>query len=243
MTFPVFIENDDHYQYLTDELKFSDSEIIKTYPEHKPYFVFQDGGLHFAKDSTENKLLHVDFLKGSMGWRLKRRDHEALLKKALGKKNKNLIIFDGTAGFLSDTLIFLALGHKVIACEQSKVLFLLLSDAINRAKIKLNFLDNLNLIHGDALDIYKKTQNIDVIYLDPMYPIKKKNALRSGNISDIKSILMLENIENFEDQVFFDFKKNKFKKIVLKRPIKSKIIDDGLNYQIKGKSTRFDVYI
>ena len=243
MTFPVFIENDDHYQYLKDELKFSDSEIIKTYPEHKPYFVFHEGGLHFAKDSTENKLLHVDFLKGSLGWRLKRRDHEALLKKALGKKNKNLIIFDGTAGFLSDTLIFLALGHKVIACEQSKVLFLLLSDAINRAKTKLNFLDSLNLIHGDALDIYKKTQNIDVIYLDPMYPIKKKNALRSGNISDIKSILKLENIENFEDQVFFDFKKNKFKKIVLKRPIKSKIIDDSLNYQIKGKSTRFDVYI
>ena len=243
MTFPVFIENDDYYQYLTDELNFSDSEITKTYPEHKPFFVFKEDGLHFAKDSTENKLLHIDFLKGSLGWRLKRRDHESLLKKALGKKNKNLIIFDGTAGFLSDTLIFLALGHKVIACEQSRVLFLLLSDAINRAKIKLNFLDNLNLIHGNALDIYKKTQNIDVIYLDPMYPLKKKNALRSGSISDIKNILMLENIKNFEDQVFFDFKKNKFKKIVLKRPIKSKIIDDSLNYQIKGKSTRFDVYI
>ena len=39
MTFPVFIENDDHYQYLKDELKFSDSEIIKTYPEHKPFFL------------------------------------------------------------------------------------------------------------------------------------------------------------------------------------------------------------
>ena len=243
MTFPVFIENDYHYQYLTDELNFSDSEITKTYPEHKPFFVFQEDGLHFAKDSAENKLLHVDFLKGSLGWRLKRRDHETLLKKAIGKKNKNLTIFDGTAGFLSDSLIFLALGHKVIACEQSKVLFLLLNDAINRAKIELSFLDNLNLIHGNALDAYKNTQNIDVIYLDPMYPAKKKNASRSGSMSDIKSILKLENIENLEDKVFFDFKKNKFKKIVLKRPIKSKIIDDSLNYQIKGKSTRFDVYI
>ena len=121
--------------------------------------------------------------------------------------------------------------------------FLLLNDAINRAKIKLNFLDNLNLIYGNALDIYKNTQNIDVIYLDPMYPAQEKNALRSGSMSDIKSILKLENIENLEDQVFFDFKKNKFKKIVLKRPIKSKIIDDSLNYQVKGKSTRFDVYI
>ena len=186
--------------------------------------------------------MHVDFLKGSLSWRLKRRDHETLLKKAIGKKNKNLTIFDGTAGFLSDALIFLALGHKVIACEQSKVLFLLLSDAINRAKIKLNFLDNLNLIHGNALDVYKIIQNIDVIYLDPMYP-RKKNALRSGGMSDIKNILKLENIDNLGDQIFFDLKNNKFKKIVLKRPIKSKIIDDSLNYQVKGKSTRFDVYI
>ena len=127
-----------------------------------------------------------------------------------------MTIFDGTAGFLSDALIFLALGHKVIACEQSKVLFLLLSDAINRAKIKLNFLDNLNLIHGNALDVYKIIQNIDVIYLDPMYPRKKKNALRSGGMSDIKNILKLENIDNLGDQIFFDLKNNKFKKIVLK---------------------------
>ena len=34
------------------------------------------------------KLLHVDFLKGSLSWRLKRRDHETLLKKAIGKKIK-----------------------------------------------------------------------------------------------------------------------------------------------------------
>ena len=243
MNFPVFIENDDHYQYLRDKLKFSESDIIKTNSEQKPFFVFKEDGLNFVKDPVEKKLLHVDFLKGSLGWRLKRRDHETLLKKALGKKNKNLTIFDGTAGFLSDTLIFLALGHKVIACEQSRVLFLLLSDAINRAKTKLNFLDNLNLIHGDALDVYKIIEDIDVIYLDPMYPPKKKNALRSGIMNDIKSILKLENIENLEDQVFFDFKKNKFKKIILKRPIKSKIIDNSLNYQIKGKSTRFDVYI
>lgn len=243
MNFSVFIENEDHYQYLKDKLKFSEPEITKIYPEQEPFFIYKEDGLHFVKDSSQNKLLHVDFLKGSLGWRLKRKDHETLLKKALGKKNNNLTIFDGTAGFLSDALIFLALGHKVIACEQSKVLFLLLSDAIDRAKIKLSFLDNLNLIHGDALDVYKSMQNIDVIYLDPMYPSKKKSALTSGSMSDIKSILKLENIENLEDEVFFDFKKNKFKKIILKRPIKSKIIDDSFNYQIKGKSTRFDVYI
>ena len=63
-----------------------------------------------------------------------------MLQKALGKKRDNLTILDGTAGCLSDTLIFLALGHKVIACEQSRVLFMLLNDAINRAREELIFL-------------------------------------------------------------------------------------------------------
>ena len=33
------------------------------------------------------------------------------------------------------------------------------------------------------------------------------------------------------------------KKIILKRPIKSEKLCNNINYQIKGKSTRFDIYI
>jgi len=120
---------------------------------------------------------------------------------------------------------------------------MLLNDAINRARKELIFLKNLVLAHGNAIDIYKNARNIDLIYLDPMYPDSKKNAARSGSMNDIKNILEIETIKNLEDQIFFDFKKQEFKKIVLKRPIKSKIIDTNLNYQVKGKSTRFDVYI
>ena len=54
-----------------------------------------------------------------MGWRLKRADHETLLKEALGKK-RYLTILDGTAGFIRYPH-FSGLGHKVIACEQSRI--------------------------------------------------------------------------------------------------------------------------
>ena len=53
MTFPVFIENEDHYQYLIDKLKFSKLEITKVYPEQKSFFIFQEDGLHFVKDSAK----------------------------------------------------------------------------------------------------------------------------------------------------------------------------------------------
>ena len=243
MNLPIYIDNKIYVDYLINVLGAPEENIVDTYPEQPSFFIYKDSGLHFVTNSPQKKLIHIDFLKGQMGWRLKRTDHETLLKKALGKKKDSLTILDGTAGFLSDTLIFLALGHKVIACEQSKILCMLLNDAINRARKELIFLKNLVLAYGNAIDIYKNARNIDLIYLDPMYPDGKKNAARSGSMNDIKNILEIETIKNHEDQIFFDFKKQEFKKIVLKRPIKSKIIDTNLNYQVKGKSTRFDVYI
>ena len=76
-----------------------------------------------------------------------------------------------------------------------------------------------------------------------MYPEPSKNLLRSGDISTINHILDIENIADDGDELFFNIKKSNFKKIILKRPIKAEIVDKNINYQVKGKSTRFDIYI
>ena len=228
-------------QYISDYLSM---EIVNEIPLSGSFLDLRESGLHFTKDSTNlSSSLHIDFLSGPMGWRLKRTDHETSLKKAIGKNKEDITIFDGTAGLLSDTIIFLALGHKVIACEQSKIIFLLVNDAIERAKTELPFLENLVLLNGKSEIQYKETQNIDIVYLDPMYPEPNKNVLRSGDISTINHILDIENIADDGDAVFFNIKNSNFKKIILKRPIKAEIIDKNLNYQVKGKSTRFDIYI
>ena len=228
-------------QYISDYLSM---EIVNEIPLSGSFLDLRESGLHFTKDSTNlSSSLHIDFLSGPMGWRLKRTDHETSLKKAIGKNKEDITIFDGTAGLLSDTIIFLALGHKVIACEQSKIIFLLVNDAIERAKTELPFLENLVLLNGKSEIQYKETQNIDIVYLDPMYPESSKSVLRSGDISTINHILHIENIDDDGDAIFFSIKDSNFKKIILKRPIKADIIDKNINYQVKGKSTRFDIYI
>ena len=228
-------------QYISDYLSM---EIVNEIPLSGSFLDLRESGLHFTKDSTNlSSSLHIDFLSGPMGWRLKRTDHETSLKKAIGKNKEDMTIFDGTAGLLSDTIIFLALGHKVIACEQSKIIFLLVNDALERAKTELPFLENLVLLNGKSEILYKETQNIDIVYLDPMYPEPSKNVLRSGDISTINHILHIENIDDDGDAIFFSIKDSNFKKIILKRPIKADIIDKNINYQVKGKSTRFDIYI
>jgi len=233
---------DNNIKNISDALEI---EIISNRPSQNSYLVYNSTGLSFIKDASDPKeLIYVDFLKGKLGWRIKRAEHESNLKKALGKTKKELNIFDATAGFLSDSMIFLSLGHKVMAVEQSKIIFYLVEDAIKRAQSEIPFLTNLSFLNGNSLDVFKSSKGgFDAIYLDPMYPTTKKNAKGSGDIRTIRSILKLENISNEANDICDAFMQCEYQKIILKRPLKYKKIYSNINYQVKGKTTRFDIFI
>ena len=76
-----------------------------------------------------------------------------------------------------------------------------------------------------------------------MYPILKNNIKKSGELSAIRSILAIENLSSNEDSLINNFMGIDYKKIILKRPLKSKKIYSNINYQVKGRTTRFDIYL
>ncbi len=230
---------------IKNTIDFLELDLVTSLPTNESYFQYNKDGLSFVGGSSNPRsILHVDFLKGKLGWRLKRAQHEGNLKKALGKKDKKLFIFDATAGLLSDTMIFLSLGHKVVAVEQSKILFCLVNDAIQRAREKIPYLNNLKFLNDNSLLAYKKQNKVfDAIYLDPMYPIIKKSTKKRGSINNIKQILEIENLASDEEEIIDIFMKYNYKKIIVKRPLKSEKKYSNINYQVKGKTTRFDIYI
>ena len=245
MNCPIVIDKTFHskVEFVADYLN---SEIVDDLPKAGSFLCLANEMLTFNSYlDDELRSLNIDFLSGSIGWRLNRSAHEKHIKKALGKSLNPLNIFDATAGMLADTMIFLSLGHQVIACEQSKIIYLLIRDACERAKTSLPFLDNLTLFNGDARDIYNEKKDIefDVIYLDPLYPKTTKASKGSGEIDLLRKIIDLEGIEDVGDGIFHTFQSADYKKIILKRPIKAPLICNKINYQIKGKSTRFDIYI
>jgi 16S rRNA (guanine1516-N2)-methyltransferase len=245
MNCPIVIDKTFHSK-VESVAKYLNSEIVDDLPKAGSFLCLANEKLTFNSYlDDELRSLNIDFLSGPIGWRLNRSEHEKHIKKALGKSLDSLNIFDATAGMLSDTMIFLSLGHQVVACEQSKIIFLLIRDACERAKTSLPFLDNLTLLNGDARDIYneKKDINFDVIYLDPLYPKTSKASKGSGEIDLLRKIIDLEGIEDAGDSIFHTFQSADCKKIILKRPIKAPLICNKINYQIKGKSTRFDIYI
>ena len=205
------------------------------------YFFYKDNILHYKISDKES--LSFDFLKGRLFNRLKRIEHESLIKKAIGKNKAQLKIFDATAGSLIDTIIFLKLGHKVVACEQSKILYRLLNDAILRAKKEYDFFDNLSFINLDSAVIIDSYLDSDIFYFDPMFEEVKQNTKRSGTLQKIGNVLSFEKLEDTSAQIFDHVLKKKYKKVIVKRPIKSNPLYEKINYQVKGKAIRYDVYV
>ena len=204
-------------------------------------FFYKNNILHYKISDKES--LSFDFLKGRLFNRLKRIEHESLIKKAIGKNKSKLKIFDATAGSLIDTIIFLKLGHKVVACEQSKTLIKVLKDAIERAKEEYSFFKNLVLINEDAANVIELHQDSDIFYFDPMFNITKRNIKRSGTLQKISNILSHEKLEDTSEDIFNYMQTSNYKKIIVKRPIKSKPLQEKINYQVKGKAIRFDIYV
>ena len=204
-------------------------------------FFYINNILHYKISDKES--LSFDFLKGRLFNRLKGIEHESLIKKAIGKNKAKLKIFDATAGSLIDTIIFLKLGHKVVACEQSKILIKLLNDGIERAREEYSFFKNLILINEDAANIIELHQDSDIFYFDPMFNKTKRNLKRSGTLQKISNILSHEELEDTSKDIFNYLQKSNYKKIIVKRPINSKPLHEKINYQVKGKAIRFDIYI
>ena len=217
--------------------------IIGKQPTDQPTFIFQKLDYHFSILRLDQKInFRLISIQVQQDGGLKRANHEKLIKKALGKSDRPLNILDCTAGMLQDTLLFLTLGHKVTALEQSKILFYLLHDALRRSDDQ-DIFEKLDLLHTNACSYAAQAKNFDVVYFDPMYPSTKKNALTSGKLDYIAKILEIESINNNSLEDFELLQLIPAKKMVVKRSIKAEPFSTQINYQVAGKTTRFDVYI
>jgi len=147
---------------------------------------------------TDGVSVNVDFINGKAN----RRAREPNLKKqplarALGvhkrssaissgadtpPNNAMLSVIDATAGFGTDAWMMAAMGCSVTLLEQSPVLCALLEHALIAAKsnaTSANTANQLELMNTNAIDYLQNrtTAQADIVYLDPMYPITRKQAL------------------------------------------------------------------
>ena len=167
--------------------------------------------------------------------------HEMLVHVAKTKK-ENPIAIDATAGMGEDAFLLAAYGYKVYLFEQNPVVAALLSDAMDRALEQdelSQIIARMHLVEKNSIEGMEEiAEEIDLIYLDPMFPARQKSGLINKKLQLIQK---LEQPCMREEDLLEAAIAKKPKKIVIKRPLKgANLADKKPSYTIKGKAIRYD---
>jgi len=200
---------------------------------------------------TSEQPIHIDFLSGkSRHRRLYGGGKGQNLAKAIGlKKIKQPSIIDATAGLGKDAFVLATLGCKVTLLERALPVYLLLQNALERAQqsddeqVK-GIVSAMNLLQTNSQEYLQQLsaeQFPDIIYFDPMFPDRDKSAKVKKEMSFFKELIGKD--EDAADVLQIALSRAK-KRIVVKRPRHADFL--GMmkpNFQILGKSTRYDIYL
>ena len=166
------------------------------------------------------------------------------LAQALGRKTKTIV--DATTGWGQDSLALFRMGFDVTCIERSPIMAALLTDGFRRLSeqpwMRQLELAPPQLMTGNAIELLGQLTNPpDCIYLDPMFPPKRKKSALAK-----KSIVLLRELVGDDDdksQLFEAAIKAAGKRVVVKSPDYAEPLGGKPNESFHGKLLRYDVYL
>ncbi|CAA0123914.1 Ribosomal RNA small subunit methyltransferase J [Halioglobus japonicus] len=192
----------------------------------------------------------VDF--GSAGMRHRRNSgSRELLGRAVGHGKKPVLnVLDATAGLARDAFVLADLGCEVVLCERDPVIVELLRSGLLAAAGSDDpwltaVVQRMHLSPGDARELVPaKMASVDVIYLDPMFPTRRKSAAVKKEMAVFQSLLERStNPQDADDLLVWALRQNT-PRVVVKRPAKAaSLAGQKPSHRIVGKSVRYDVYV
>jgi len=234
---------------------FAQTHELACQPLHKAHseltLNYTETGLEII-DLKEKMSLNVDFTGGSLGHRKKYGGGRGqTIAKAIGIKQGKPApdILDATAGLAKDSYVFACLGCKVTLLERSPVIAALVQDGISRGKLNIEFSETIHrgftLYNTDALQYIlaiDEKNKPEVIYLDPMYPGKKKSASVKKNMQILQKLLGHD--LDTSDVLKAALGKAQ-KRVVVKRPKTAVALlsEYKATLSYESKATRYDVYV
>lgn len=205
--------------------------ILKQLDEPKVGGVLVD----FASDAATFRRLHGGGKK------------EAIAKAVGLKGQQSLQILDATAGLGRDAFVLASLGCKVDMIERSPVVAALLADGLNRAAHDPNIGNwiplRMSLQHAIGYELLANWQGVtpDVVYLDPMFPHRKKTAAVKKEMRLFQQLLGPDQDANLLLEPALALAK---KRVVVKRPAAAPYLAEVKpSLELQGKANRFDVYM
>ncbi len=206
---------------------------------------FGHDGVELRKASKPNQRGYkVDFLSIDSRTGAGNLSRKQPLPKAIGQSTTSVL--DVTAGFCADAFRLSMMGYQVTAIERSPVIATLVEDGLRRAKENEAFWSafglNFTFMRGDILSGLTP-EPCDAVYLDPMFPPKrKKSALPPGPIQHIQSLVGFD-IPNETAALFEKAFEVATKRVVVKRPTYAQQYHQKPAHVYEGKLVRYEVYL
>ncbi len=205
-----------------------------------------------VKEKKKHLSIEAEFAQGSVAHRRQFGGGKGQqIAKAVGL-SKGFIphVLDATAGLGKDAFVLASLGARMTLLERSPIVHALLENGLMRGRGYAEYnedvdlaeiLGRMQLIEADSGTYLADTDEMfDVVYLDPMFPERKKSALVKKEMRVFHDIVGAD--EDADRLLDLAMDRAKYR-VVVKRP---RIAPDLANtppaYRLEGKSSRFDVY-
>ncbi|WP_075186737.1 class I SAM-dependent methyltransferase [Teredinibacter haidensis] len=195
---------------------------------------------------------YVDFAEGAQSHRRKYGGGKGQsIAKAVGlNKARGIRVLDATAGMGGDAFVLASLGCSITMVERSPVVRMLLQDGLRRARLfaedgdaeLLEIVDRMTLLEGDSLALLaqKGLERPQVVYLDPMFPQRRKSAEVKKEMQFFHDVVGSDNDADGLLEPALALAENR---VVVKRPkVAPFLAAREPGYQLLGKSNRFDIY-
>lgn len=192
--------------------------------------------------------VRADFTSKSSNFRRRQQKRELLVRAIGAKAGTPLTILDGTGGLGRDSFMLATAGYRVQVFEREPIIAALLADGLERAqcrpetaeisrRIQLNCCDVLPI-----LETMRRTgEQVDVIYLDPMFPQRKKSARVK---KEARMLQLLASVDDSSEQLLETALAAASKRVVVKRPCKAPCLTHHTpSHNHTGTTIRFDVYL
>lgn len=202
--------------------------------------------LHLLLDGKPD-VLKFNLAQGEVAIRASKvsKSNETVAKAIGCKSHYRPTVLDATAGMGRDSLIMAMLGCKVIMQERNFAIYHLLNNALARLKhdssFKPEIMDRLSLHQQNSIQSFQTGQNIEVVYLDPMFPERKKSALVKKEMRLFKRVAG-EDLD--ADELLLNSLNSDIKRVVVKRPKGApSLAKRKPSHEILAKKFRYDVYL
>jgi 16S rRNA (guanine1516-N2)-methyltransferase len=170
------------------------------------------------------------------------------IARAVGlRRSRPLHVIDATAGLGRDAFILASLGADVLLLERSPLIAALLTDGLERGQADPELAPIIERMHPIETDSVVYLQGLDephrpdVVYLDPMYPLRSKSAKVKKEMIALQAVI---GADPDAHRLLAAALRAARDRVVVKRPRGAPpLADRQADTSTGAGNTRFDIYL